>query len=212
MKLLDSAILYCDNHLLVILKPPMVATQPDLEEEGKAWLKKKFAKPGNVFLHAIHRLDKPVSGVVLFARTSKALSRLQAMMREKEIAKTYVAEIEGHLEKEEGTLKHFLVHDEHRARVDFRNGKEALLHYRVLKKKKETSLVEINLETGRYHQIRAQFSAVGHPIVGDTKYGSKRFCKEGISLESTKLSFKHPITGKEIEITSSGKPYKLPSA
>lgn len=198
MKPLDKKnIIFCDNHLLVVDKPAGIATQPDLVDAAKAWVKKKFNKPGNVFLEPAHRLDKPVSGLVLFARTSKALSRLQAMMRKREIRKTYFALVEGRLRDQEGTLKHRLVHDEFHARVD-EKGKEAVLHYRVLSTQKKYTLVEVVLETGRYHQIRAQFSAVGCPIVGDQKYHSTHPFSEGIALQHQKLEFKHPISKENI--------------
>jgi len=197
-------ILFCDNHLLIVSKPAGLATQPhsgsssSLLEDAKAWLKKEFDKPGAVFLEPIHRLDKPVSGLVLFARTSKALSRLQESMREHKIEKHYRAWIEGHLPEEEGTLEHFLVHDEHKARVvsaSHTEGKKARLHYRQIGHQKGMSLVEISLETGRYHQIRVQCAAMGSPVVGDEKYGSKlAWKKEGIALQSARLSFPHPVT------------------
>ncbi|MFS8563619.1 MAG: RNA pseudouridine synthase [Rhabdochlamydiaceae bacterium] len=194
MKPFDSAnIVYCDNHLLVVDKPPGVATQPDLEILAKAWVKKKYQKPGNVFLEPIHRLDKSVGGLVLFARTSKALSRLQALMRERKISKIYQALIEGLLPKKEATLTHYLVHGDHKAFVD-PQGKEAILHYHVLEEKNGTTLVSIDLATGRYHQIRAQFAATGHPILGDRKYGSKHNFHEGIALRHVRMEFEHPIT------------------
>ena len=194
MKPLDNdRIVYCDNHLLVVNKPPGIATQPDLEETAKAWVKKTYQKPGNVFLHPIHRLDKSVGGLVLFARTSKALSRLQALMRERKISKTYHALVEGRLSCKEGTLKHSLVHGDHKAFVSSQ-GKEAILHYRVLEEKDGCTHVTIDLETGRYHQIRAQFAATGHPILGDKKYGSTRHYPEGIALCHVRLEFIHPIT------------------
>ncbi len=196
-------VIFCDNHLLIVSKPAGLATQPhpgsdsSLQELAKLWLKKEFSKPGNVFLEPIHRLDKPVSGLVLFARTSKALSRLQEMMRSHQIEKTYQAWIEGTLPTPEGVLEHYLVHDEYRARVS-PDGKLARLHYRTLEQKEEKTLVEVCLETGRYHQIRAQFSAIGCPIIGDTKYGStQRKKNETIALHSARLKFVHPVT-KEV--------------
>ena len=199
MKPLDNKdIIHCDNHILVVNKPPGIATQPDLEELAKAWVKKKYQKPGNVFLHPIHRLDKSVGGIVLFARTSKALSRLQALMRERKISKTYEALVEGHLPKKEGTLKHFLVHGDHKAFVDPK-GKEAILHYTVLEEKKDTTLLSIDLTTGRYHQIRAQFSAIGHPVVGDKKYGSSCFFQNGIALRHVRMAFEHPVTQEPLQ-------------
>ena len=147
MKPFDNAnIVYCDNHLLVVDKPPGIATQPDLEDVAKAWVKKKYHKPGKVFLEPIHRLDKSVGGLVLFARTSKALSRLQALMRERKISKTYHALVEGILPKKEATLTHFLVHGDYKAFVDSQ-GKEAILHYHVLEEKNNTTRVSIDLAT-----------------------------------------------------------------
>lgn len=194
MKPLDNAhIIYCDNHLLVANKPSGIATQPDFEELTKAWVKKKYQKPGNVFLQPIHRLDKSVGGLVLFARTSKALSRLQALMRERKISKTYHALVEGYLPNKQDTLTHFLVHGDHKAFVSSQ-GKEAILHYQVLQEKNGHTLVAIDLATGRYHQIRAQFSAIKHPILGDKKYGSKQPFHDGIALRHVRLELEHPIT------------------
>ena len=194
----------CDNHLLVLIKPAGMLTQPDessspsLQEKGKKWIKKHFEKPGNVFLEPIHRLDKPVSGIVLFARTSKALSRLQAMMRERQIRKTYYAWVEGHVVKEEALLEHFLTHDSHCARVvtaTHPEAKKAVLAYRVVERGDKGTLLEIDLHTGRYHQIRAQLAAIGHPVIGDQKYGSKRLIEGGrILLHHGKLECKHPVT------------------
>ncbi len=189
--------LYSDNHVLILQKPPGVATQPDFHEEARSWVKKTCNKPGNVFLEPIHRLDKPVGGLVLFARTSKALSRLQAAMRDRLIAKTYLARVEGELPEEEGVLRHHLLHGNYRAVVDLK-GKEAILHYR-----KKAPFVEIDLITGRYHQIRAQFSAVGHPIIGDRKYGSKSPSQD-IALLHWKISFPHPISKEKITVSLSG--------
>lgn len=205
MKCLDKEnIIYCDNHILVVDKPAEIATQPDLEILAKAWIRKKYNKPGNVFLEPIHRLDKPVRGLVLFARTSKALSRLQAMMRAREIKKTYIALVEGSLPKKEGTLKHHLSHGSHRAHIDD-DGKGAVLHYRVLEKKEKTTLLEIELETGRYHQIRAQLATIGCPVVGDKKYGSHMPYKCGIALTHVKLEFTHPVTHEGIVVTTPSK-------
>jgi 23S rRNA pseudouridine1911/1915/1917 synthase len=206
MKPLDKEnIIFCDNHILVVEKPAGMATQPDLVDWAKSWVKEEFKKPGNVFLEPAHRLDKPVSGLVLFARTSKALSRLQAMMRERSIRKTYVALVEGKL-SQQGTLKHHLVHDEYRARIS-PEGKEAVLHYRVLETKGNLNLVEVVLETGRYHQIRAQFSAIKCPIIGDEKYGSKKSFPSGIALHHLQLEFVHPVTKNSLKISS---PKRLP--
>ena len=174
-----------------------MATQPDLTELAKAWVKKKYNKPGNVFLHPVHRLDKAVSGLVLFARTSKALSRLQEMMRERKITKIYHALVDGELPSEQGRLVHHLIHGSFRAEVS-REGKESILDYQVLKREKGATLLEINLITGRYHQIRAQLSAIGCPVLGDEKYGSKRTWKKGIALHHSEMRFEHPVTKESL--------------
>jgi 23S rRNA pseudouridine1911/1915/1917 synthase len=202
-------VLFCDNHLLVVNKPAGLPTQSEegenLHELAKAWVKKTYDKPGKVFLEPIHRLDKPVSGIVLFARTSKALSRLQAMMRARQIKKTYFAWVEGTPPQAEALLKHYLVHDDFRARVvspSTPQAKEALLTYRVLEKKTDKTLLEIDLQTGRYHQIRAQLSAIGCPVLGDEKYGSTRPSKPGIALHHGLLTCEHPVTHAPVTFTS----------
>jgi 23S rRNA pseudouridine1911/1915/1917 synthase len=197
-------IIFCDNHLLIVSKPAGISTQPhrakedNLLDQAKTWLRKQFQKSGKVFLEPIHRLDKPVSGLVLFARTSKALSRLQEMMRQYKIEKTYFAWIEGTLPQEKGTLEHYLFHDEHRARVvdkSYPESKLARLHFLQIDQLKTKSLVEIHLETGRYHQIRAQFAAISCPIIGDLKYGSTScWKKDEIALHHGRLKFSHPVT------------------
>src|SRR5262245_34636659 len=181
MKSLDNAeIQYADNHIALAVKPCGLLTQPDesdspsLETFVKHWIKLEYKKKGNVFLHAIHRLDRVVSGLVLFARTSKALSRLNEQSRMQEIQRIYLAEVEGMLSKKEGKLDHYLIHGDHRALLAEKEdpeAKHARLYYKTVKQKQHSTLVEIELETGRYHQIRAQFSAIGHPIVGDKRYG-----------------------------------------
>lgn len=205
MNHLDNAsIIYSDNHLLVVEKPAEVATQPDFTELAQAWVKKKYLKPGNVFLHPIHRLDKAVSGLVLFARTSKALSRLQAMMRERKIVKIYQAIVEDKLPQDEGKLVHYLIHGSFKAEIS-KQGKESILEYRVLKKERGLALLEIDLITGRYHQIRAQFSAIGCPILGDEKYGSKKSWPLGIALHHCQLKFEHPVTQESLVLCSKRK-------
>lgn len=200
-------IVYCDNHILIVSKPAGLCTQPhdghadNLLDQAKAWVKKEFQKPGKVFLEPVHRLDTPVSGLVLFARTSKALSRLQEMMRNREIEKTYFAWVEGTLPESEGTLEHLLIHDDHRARVH-PEGKIARLKYKKLEEKSGKTRVEIQLETGRYHQIRCQFAAVGCPVVGDGKYGSKASWKSGeIALHHGRLKFTHPVSRSTMAFT-----------
>jgi 23S rRNA pseudouridine1911/1915/1917 synthase len=181
----------------VVEKPAEMATQPDLTELAKAFVKKKYNKPGNVFLHPVHRLDKAVSGLVLFARTSKALSRLQEMMRDRKIVKIYHALVEGDLPAEQGRLVHHLIHGSFRAEIS-REGKESILEYSVLKREKGTTLLEINLLTGRYHQIRAQLSAIGCPVLGDEKYGSKKSWKKGIALHHSEMRFELPVTKQSL--------------
>ncbi len=199
-------VLYVDNHILVVNKPAGIATQPSptsdesLEQLCKDWVKKEYQKPGNVFLHALHRLDKPVSGIVLFARTSKALSRLNESMREKKMQKVYLAKVEGKLMPMQGTLTHYLVHGDHIALLVSESSpgaKRAVLHYTVKEHKLGISIVEIALETGRYHQIRAQMSAMGHPVVGDRKYGSSS-ALTSIELQHARFSFPHPITHEQL--------------
>lgn len=203
MKSSDNAeVLYVDNHLAIALKPCGMLTQPDdtdapsLEAFVKLWIKREYQKQGNVFLHAIHRLDRVVSGLVLFARTSKALSRMNEQSRMQEIQRIYLAEVEGILTKKEGQLDHFLIHGDHRAIIakkDDPEAKHARLSYKTVKQKAHSTLVEIELDTGRYHQIRAQFSAIGHPIVGDRRYGSQAG-GDAIRLHGWKLLFQHPVT------------------
>ena len=163
-------------------------------------MKEEYAKAGNVFLHAIHRIDRPVSGIVLFARTSKALSRLNNSLRDQLFQKEYLAVVEGEMSHTKGELEHYLERGEFATTVvtkETPGAKKCLLKYRVLKKKKGYSLLRISLLTGRYHQIRAQLSAFGYPILGDRKYGSKAPITHPptpLFLHHSALSFPHPIT------------------
>jgi 23S rRNA pseudouridine1911/1915/1917 synthase len=200
-------ILYEDNHVIVVDKPAGLLTQPsgtdgdNLEDRVKKFIKKRGNKPGKVFLEAVHRLDKPAFGLVVFAKTSKALSRLNAAQREKKFRKFYRAKVEGALPKPEGTLENILFHDRHIARVvgqDHPKGKQAVLHYREIDG--ESNLVEIELVTGRYHQIRAQLAHIGCPIVGDKKYGSLTHLPSGIYLEHYRVEFPHPTKGGTLKI------------
>ena len=205
-------IVYEDNHVLVVDKPAGLLTQPsgtkqeNLEDRCKQWLKDKYNKPGAVYIHAIHRLDKQVSGLVLFAKTSKALSRLNESMRTKEPAKIYLALVEGSLPQSEGILENYLIHDSHHARIssqDNPQAKVARLRYVIIKRSGNRSLVEITLETGRYHQIRVQLSAAGAPIVGDIRYGSKtKLDGDAIALHHHRLSFRHPVSGESLAFES----------
>lgn len=185
-------ILYEDNHLLIVLKAAGLLTQPteengdSLETRLKAWIKERDKKPGAVFLHALHRLDKPVSGLVLFAKTSKALSRLGAAMRAKHIQRYYLARLD-YPWTQEGVLQHHLARKEFYSVVSA-SGKRAELKYRC-----RDGLCEIELLTGRHHQIRVQFAAAGYPIRGDVKYGSQ-FPQDRIDLHCWKLVLIHPVT------------------
>ncbi|MEX0961981.1 MAG: RNA pseudouridine synthase [Simkaniaceae bacterium] len=196
---------YLDNHLFIVEKEAGRLTQEDgrskhsLENDAKKFIKEKFQKPGRVFLHPVHRLDKPVSGLVIFARSSKALARLNEAQRERKIEKRYLALIEGKMPGEKGNLKNLISHQSHRAHIG--EGKEAELFYRVVKKKEGLQLVEIQLVTGRYHQIRAQLAEVGCPIVGDKKYGS-RIKANRIYLHHYFVRFQHPVKDEEIEVKS----------
>jgi 23S rRNA pseudouridine1911/1915/1917 synthase len=251
-------VLYHDNHLLAVNKPSGLLTQPsgtdkdNLEDRSKGWIKETKNKPGNVFLHAVHRLDKDVSGIVLFAGTDKALSRLNADMRAHKFTKIYHAVVSGIPPQAEGSLRHFLTHDDYHAKIA-REGdpeaKECLLDYKVLSIPRRTddsmgratppgsselgrtaeplpcngslgefalpmhddalgesaqpkiSLLEIQLHTGRYHQIRAQLAAIGCPILGDEKYGSTVKLPGGaIALHHARLTVIHPVTKEEIVI------------
>lgn len=205
-------VVFEDNHLLVVVKPANLATQPakghsdSLEERAKAWIKSKYQKPGNVYLHAIHRLDTPVSGIVVFAKTSKSLSRLQVSVREGKTKKIYKAWVEGVLE-DGGVLEDWLIHGDYKALKGKKGGegaKKCLLTYSVVKREKDKTLVEIELKTGRYHQIRAQFALRGHPIWGDVKYGSKLpYPEAGIALHHSSFSIPHPISGEMQVFTAS---------
>lgn len=202
-------VLFEDNHILVLNKPGNLSTQDSptsddsLEKRAKAWLKEKYQKPGNVYLHAIHRIDKPVTGIVVFAKTSKALSRLQASFRTKKTKKIYLALLEGVLSGD-NTLKDYLIHGDHiaiKARQTDPEAKPCSLSYKVLKNDGKSTLVEITLETGRYHQIRAQFGFRGYPIIGDKKYGSKT-SQDTILLHHAEFSIEHPISGEMVTFSS----------
>ena len=207
-------ILYEDNHLLIVNKHcgDLVQSDPDgteaIEDEIKAMIKLRDHKPGAVFLGVVHRIDRPVSGAVIFAKTSKALARLNDMIRKGEIKKTYWAITESRPAEEEGELRHWIARDpkSNRSRAHIRpkgDAKEALLNYTVLGASTNYTLLEVDLKTGRHHQIRAQLSAVGCSIKGDLKYGAKRSNKDGgISLHSRRVEFAHPVGGKLITVTA----------
>lgn len=205
-------VLFEDNHIIIINKYPGDIVQGDktgdvaLSDIVKEFLKKKYNKPGDVFLGTVHRLDRPVSGLVIFAKTSKALSRLNEMFKDKKLDKTYWAIVEKEPKKPADRLVHFLIKDEaknkSRAYTEERNGsKRAALNYTLLAKGDNYSLLEVALETGRHHQIRVQLSTIGCIIKGDLKYGAKRSNKDAsISLHSRKLDFIHPVSKDPISV------------
>ena len=205
-------VLYEDNHIIIVNKAPGEIVQGDktgdepLSETVKRWLKEKYAKPGNVFCGVVHRLDRPVSGVVIFAKTSKALSRLNEMLRKGEIHKRYYALVEGHREQSEATLEDILVSNPKlnktfRARPGQPDAKICRLRYSTVKTGERYTMLEVELLTGRKHQIRAQLSLSGTPIKGDLKYGARRSNRDGnISLHARSINFIHPVSGKEIFI------------
>lgn len=207
-------VLYEDNHLIVVNKAPGEIVQGDktgdkpLSEEVKEYLKVKYNKPGNVFCGVTHRLDRPTSGIVVFAKTSKALSRLNAMFKNNEIDKTYWAVVKKLPEKTEATLTHYLIKNERTNKstaydVEKPNTKKSVLHYKVIGKSQNYNLLEVDLETGRHHQIRCQLSKIGSPIKGDLKYGAERSNPDGsISLHARKIAFIHPVSKEKIEVVA----------
>ena len=208
-------VIYEDNHLIAVNKTCREIVQGDktgdtpLSEILKAWLKEKYAKPGNVFVGVAHRLDRPVSGLVLFAKTSKALARLNEMFRTGDIKKTYWAIVKNSPPTEEGTLEHWLVRNEKQNKSyayteEKPNSKKAILHYRLRARSDSCDVLEVGLNTGRHHQIRCQLAKMGCPIKGDLKYGSERSNKDGgISLHARKAQFIHPVSKEPVEIVAS---------
>ncbi len=209
---LISRILYEDNHIIVINKLPSEIVQGDktgdmtLGDLVKAYIAHKYQKPGNVFLGVVHRIDRPVSGAVIFARTSKALTRLNAMLQSRKLQKKYWAVVKNKPPKDQGILKHILQKNEKQNKsyvVDAiaANCKEAELHYSLLSQSRDYFLLEVELITGRHHQVRAQLSAIGCPIKGDLKYGFDRSNSDAsIHLHARKLSFVHPVKEEQINI------------
>ena len=195
-------IIFEDNHLLVVEKPINIPVQEDSSHDEdlltilKKYLKEKYNKPGNVYLGLIHRLDRPVGGIMVFAKTSKAASRLSDQMREKKFEKVYNAIVIGNINKE-GRLEDYLLKDTKNniVKID-KNGKKAVLYYKKIKNIDNLSLIEVTLETGRSHQIRVQLSNYGFPLYGDQKYNKDAKEKEQIALFAKKLSFYHPITNE----------------
>lgn len=208
-------VLYEDNHIIAVNKTCKEIVQGDktgdvpLCEIVKAYIKDKYNKPGEVFLGVTHRLDRPTSGVVLFARTSKALARLNAMFQSHEqIRKTYWAIVQGAPKLPEARLENYLIRNEAQnksyiAKPGAKDAKQAILTYKTLTVGEHYSLLEINLETGRHHQIRCQLAAIGCPIKGDLKYGAKRSNPDGgICLHARQIAFEHPVSHEQIMITA----------
>ena len=205
-------VVYEDNHIIIVSKRSGEIVQGDktgdktLADEVKAYIKEKYAKPGNVFLGITHRLDRPVWGLVVFARTSKALARLNDMFREGNVNKTYWAICQNAPEVPEATLTHWLTRNEKQNKSyaydkEVPGAKKAVLHYRTIGKSERYTLIEVKLMTGRHHQIRAQLAHAGMPIRGDVKYGSKRALRDGsIMLHAGVLTFEHPVTKEKIEL------------
>lgn len=207
-------VVYEDNHLIIVNKSSSEIVQGDktgdkpLSEMVKEYIKQKYHKPGNVFLGVVHRLDRPVSGLVVFARTSKALARLNEMFRTKEVHKTYWAIVGNCPPTEEGELVHWLVRNEKQNKSyaydkEKPEAKKAILDYKLIGRSERYFLLEVDLKTGRHHQIRCQLAKMGCPIKGDLKYGSPRSNPDGsICLHACRVRFVHPVSKQEIDVTA----------
>lgn len=218
---MEIPILYEDNHLLIVEKPVNVPVQedrskdPDLLTVLKQDIKMRYNKPGNVYLSLVHRLDRPVGGAIILAKTSKAASRMANILRKRELERKYLAIVRGKVASRKGTLEHYLQKDRKKNEVlvvdpNADNAKKAILHYRVLGQKDKLSLIEVRLVTGRSHQIRVQLNAIGNPLFGDQLYG-KRINNVGqqIALWAYELSFIHPVKKERITVQSNP-PKKFP--
>ena len=207
-------VVYEDNHIVVVNKTSSEIVQGDktgdtpLSEMVKQYLKEKYNKPGNVFIGVTHRLDRPVSGLVVFAKTSKALPRLNEMFRNGEVKKTYWAIVKECPKETEGELVHYLVRNEKQNKSyaydkEVKNSKKAVLHYKLIGHSQNYYLLEVDLKTGRHHQIRCQLAKMGCPIKGDLKYGSPRSNPDGsICLHARTVQFVHPVTKEMIRLTA----------
>jgi 23S rRNA pseudouridine1911/1915/1917 synthase len=211
MSLPPLNVLYEDNHLLAVVKPAglptmgVAADKPSLLEVARQYIKERYQKPGNVYLGVVSRLDAPVTGVVLFARTSKAAARLTEQFRTRTVEKTYWAVVEGAIQPAEADCLDWLVHDDRHRRMHVTaagtaGSQEARLHYRRLAARAGLSLVEVDLQTGRKHQIRLQLAHRGWPVLGDYKYGSRRKFPAGIALHARRLVVAHPVKGEPLEL------------
>lgn len=207
-------VVYEDNHIIVVNKTSSEIVQGDktgdtpLSETVKQYIKEKYDKPGNVFLGVTHRLDRPVSGLVVFAKTSKALSRLNDMFRNNEVKKTYWAIVKNCPKEPEGELVHYMIKNEKQNKSyaydkEIKSSKKAVLHYRLIGHSQNYCLLEVDLKTGRHHQIRCQLAKIGCPIKGDLKYGFPRSNPDGsICLHARYIHFIHPVSKKEISLTA----------
>lgn len=205
-------VVYEDNHIIVVNKTASEIVQADktedtpLSETVKQYLKEKYQKPGNVFIGVTHRLDRPVSGLVIFAKTSKALTRLNEMFRTNAVKKTYWAVVKNAPKEPEGELVHFLVRNEKQNKSyayekEVPNSKKAVLDYRLIARSDHYYLLEVDLKTGRHHQIRCQLAKMGCPIKGDLKYGAQRSNPDGsICLHARRVRFVHPVSKELIEL------------
>ena len=207
-------VLYEDNHIIIVNKAASEIVQGDktgdkpMSEMVKEYLKEKYNKPGNVFCGVTHRLDRPTSGIVVFAKTSKVLPRLNMMFRDNEVGKVYWAIVQNRPPNDSDTLTHYLVKDEKKNKStayesEKSNTKKAILHYSLVAQSDNYFMLEVKLETGRHHQIRVQLAKIGCPVKGDLKYGAKRSNRDGsISLHARGISFVHPVSLKKIEIVA----------
>ncbi|MGE0017223.1 MAG: RluA family pseudouridine synthase [Bacteroides sp.] len=214
-------VVYEDNHIIVVNKTSSEIVQGDktgdipLSETVKQYLKEKYQKPGNVFVGVAHRLDRPVSGLVVFAKTSKALSRLNEMFKNSEVKKTYWAIVKECPRELEGELVHYLVRNEKQNKSyaydkEVPDSKKAILHYRLIARSQNYNLLEVDLKTGRHHQIRCQLAKMGCPIKGDLKYGFARSNPDGsICLHARRISFIHPVSKEQIDIEAPVPPGSL---
>ena len=207
-------VLFEDNHVIIVNKRAGDIVQGDktgdtpLSDVVKAYINDKYNKPGNVYLGVVHRLDRPTTGIVVFARTSKALSRLNKMFADKKVNKTYWAVVKNKPTKAKDTLTHWLKKNPKNNKSvahhkEIKDSKKAILHYELIKSLNNYHLLEVNLETGRHHQIRCQLSSIGSPIKGDLKYGFDRSNKDAsIHLHSRKIEFIHPVSKTQITVTA----------
>ena len=210
---LDDMVIYIDNHIIAVIKPTGLLTQTDrnsddsLINQTRQWIKKKYNKPNNIFLGLVHRLDRNVSGVILFARTSKAASRLSKQFRERTIKKIYRAIVVGKIKPVSAKLVHHIRKGKSLKATVFPRetptAKRSELSYEVIDLLGKNTLVEVTLSTGRFHQIRAQMAFIGHPVLGDVKYGApEALLNQEITLYAYKLVFNHPISNEEIQLTA----------